>query len=486
MVEQPQRRTSTGDEAVAFDPRARAWVTKAAAGRDGLAHVPHLDGALRVDETSLAEGADDFGHLVHHLPAAVLRPESTADVVEMVRFCDAHGIEVAARGQGHSTYGQAQVAGGLVIETGSLDRIGAVEAGHVTVGAGVLWSTLTRETLRHGLTPPVLTDYLDLSVGGTLSVGGLGGQVHRFGAQVDNVTELEVVTGAGEKVTCSPTRQPDLFRAVLAGLGQCAVIVSATLRLVTAPETVRHFLLPYTDLETFLADQRLLAGDPRFTYVEGMVAADDAGAYTTYVLEAAAYGPPAGPEPDDAELLRGLRYDRSGPVAAETLPYIDFLDRLAVGVAELQRAGLWSWAHPWLNLLLPGDRAVELARTLLDGFAGHDVGPGGTVLLYPLVQRHLHTPLLRVPDDPVPYLLAVLWTLDPADQAAVTARTAANRAAYETVRAVGGTQYPVGTVPMTPDDWRGQYGKVWEEFAAAKRRYDPRGLLAPGQHVFTG
>jgi FAD/FMN-containing dehydrogenase len=61
---------------------------------------------------------------------------------------------------------------------------------------------------------------------------------------------------------------------------------------------------------------------------------------------------------------------------------------------------------------------------------------------------------------------------------------AANHAAYETVRAAGGTQYPVGTVPMSAADWRRQYGRAWEEFAAAKRRYDPRGLLAPGQAVF--
>ncbi|MFE2597354.1 FAD-binding protein [Streptomyces sp. NPDC059396] len=494
MAEQTERPTglragAAGTGVVAFDPRTRMWVTEAEAetraGRAGLVQVPRLDGSLRSDEVPLAEGADDFGHIVHHVPAAVLEAESADDVVEMITFCDTYRVEVAARGQGHGTYGQAQVAGGLVIETGSLIRIGPVRAGQVTVGAGAVWSAVARETLRYGLTPPVFTDYLELSVGGTLSVGGLGGQAHRFGAQVDNVTALEVVTGTGELVSCSPTRQPDLFRAVLAGLGQCAVIVSATLRLVTAPETVRHFLLPYTDLETFLADQRLLAGDERFTYVEGSVEADGEGAYTEYVLEAVAYGPPAGPERDDAELLRGLRYDRSAPLTAETLGYYDFLDRLAAGVADLQHAGFWSWAHPWLNLLLPGDRAAELSRTLLDGLAGQDTGPGGAVLLYPLVRRHLRTPLLRVPDDPVPYLLAVLWTLDPAHPAAVSARTAANHAAYETVRAAGGTQYPVGSIPMTAADWRGQYGTVWETFAAAKRRYDPHDLLAPGQHIFT-
>ncbi|MCL2553757.1 MAG: FAD-binding protein [Actinomycetia bacterium] len=500
MLPQPTRRNvlhglAAGVGVIAFDPLTHSWVSGRTTPKDGaggaFAHVPPLDGTLLTDPASLAADADDFGHIVHRSPGAVLRPGSVADIVTMVRFCNAHGIRIAARGQGHGTNGQAQVDGGLVIETTPLNSIGPVCAGPagsgtgtVTVGAGAVWSAVVHATLAQGLTPPVFTDYLELSVGGTLSVGGLGGQSHLYGAQVDNVTELQVVTGAGDLVTCSPSRRADLFQAVLAGLGQCAVIVSATLRLVTAPTSVRHFLLPYTDLATFVDDQRRLAADNRFAYVEGEVAPDADGAFTGYVLEAVAYGPPAGPEPDDAALLSGLRYDRSGAVTAETLGYFDFLDRLAGGVAALEQAGLWSWAHPWLNLLLPGDRVAGLARTLLDQLAGQQVGPGGVVLLYPLTGSRLHAPLLRVPDDPVPYLLAVLWTLDPADPDAIAARTAANHAAYELVRAAGGTQYPVGTIPMTPDDWRAQYGRTWPTFTAAKHRYDPHNLLAPGQHVF--
>jgi FAD/FMN-containing dehydrogenase len=64
-------------------------------------------------------------------------------------------------------------------------------------------------TLAHRLTPPVFTDYLELSVGGTLSAGGIGGTSPRFGGQVDNVAELEVVTGAGERMVCSPHQRAD-------------------------------------------------------------------------------------------------------------------------------------------------------------------------------------------------------------------------------------------------------------------------------------
>ncbi|MFD5818575.1 FAD-binding protein [Streptomyces sp. NPDC127038] len=491
MPRTPSRRTAlqglaaAGAAVVGFDPFTRSWAasTTGANGRP-LAGLPRLDGTVHTDDASLTADADDFGHIVHRRPAAVLRPGSVRDIVAMVRFCNKHGVSVAPRGQGHATQGQAQVDGGLIIETAPLASIGPVgpDSTTVTVGAGARWSQVARAALAHGLTPPTFTDYLELSVGGTLSVGGIGGQTHRQGAQVDNVTELQVVTGAGDLVRCSPDRRPDLFHAVLAGLGQCAVIVGATLRLVPAPATVRHYLLPYDDLRTFLDDQRLLVEEGRFGYVEGQVSADADGAFRGYVIEAVAYGPPVGPAPDDTALLRGLRHDPAGAQVSD-LGYYDFLDRLAASVAALQEAGLWAFAHPWLNLLLPGRSAAALAESLLADLTPADLGPG-VVLLYPVLRAKLHAPLLRVPDDRVSYLLAVLRTTPPEDTATVDRLLAANRAAYDTVHAAGGTHYPVGSVPFDAADWREHFGPAYRRLAAARHTYDPRGILVPGQGVF--
>ncbi|WP_413755412.1 FAD-binding protein [Streptomyces sp. MMBL 11-3] len=491
MSRTPPRRVAlrglaaVGTAVIGFDPFTRSWAATASGGGRPLYEVPGLDGSLHTDEASLSAAADDFGHVVHRRPAAVLRPGSVDDVVTMVRFCGRHGIPVAPRGQGHGTNGQAQAEGGLVVEMSPLAAVRPVVPGStsVRVGAGARWSEVARATLVHGLTPPVFTDYLELSVGGTLSVGGLGGQAHRVGAQVDNVLELEVVTGAGELTRCSPTRRRELFHAVLAGLGQCAVIVGATVRLVPAPESVRRYVLPYDDLRTFLDDQRLLVRERRFAYVEGQVVEDTSGRFRRYVIEAAAYGPPAGEAPDDAALLRGLRHDPLG-VEVTDLTYYAFLDRIAPGVAALKEAGLWAYAHPWLDVLLPGRAAGEVAGRILDALTPADLGPGGVVLLYPLVRKHLRTPLFRAPDDPVPYLLAVLRTTPPGDPATVRRLLAANRSAYDLARAAGGTWYPTGSVPFDNGDWQRHFGPAWPRLAAAKKRYDPRGILTPGQAIF--
>src|SRR5262245_17245323 len=107
-----RRRTVLGGAAaaavIAFDPVGPGWVAGADATAGGI-DVPGLDGELVVDPQSLAEAADDYGHIVHRYPVAVLRPGSVRDIVTMVRFANAHRIRVAMRGQGHSVFGQAQV-----------------------------------------------------------------------------------------------------------------------------------------------------------------------------------------------------------------------------------------------------------------------------------------------------------------------------------------------------------------------------------------
>lgn len=57
------------------------------------------------------------------------------------------------------------------------------EGDRVVVEAGATWSDVLRATLAQGKAPPVLTDYLELSVGGTLIVGGVGGTTSAFGAR---------------------------------------------------------------------------------------------------------------------------------------------------------------------------------------------------------------------------------------------------------------------------------------------------------------
>ncbi|MCC5670535.1 FAD-binding protein [Nostoc sp. CHAB 5784] len=464
---------------IGFDLTTRSWVTSASA-TSVFESLPSLDGVLYTDNATLTDASIDFGNIIHRQPIAVLKPGSIEDIVQVIQFARTHKLKVAPRGQGHSTYGQSQVEAGIVIDLSTLNKIHFIGTDRAIVDAGVVWSQLLQQTLGMGLTPPVLTDYIELSVGGTLSVGGIGGATHRYGVQVDNVLELKVVTGIGHLETCSLSYNRNLWFAVLAGLGQCGIIVQATVKLIPATTNARVFQLYYDDLATFTHDQRQIINDERFNYVEGQLVSNNAGGWR-YLLEAASfYSPPS--VPNNSLLLTGLNYTR-GTQQIEDKTYFDFLNRLAPTVAFLKSIGVWSNPHPWLDLFVPGSAVNSFVGEVAANLTLADTGLG-PILLYPVKTNRFNLPLFRVPTEEIVFLFSILRTAVPPEDAVVTRMLSDNRKLFEQNRDLGGYKYSVDAIPFSPHDWQQHYRPVWGNFVSAKRRYDPDNLLTPGQGIF--
>ncbi|WP_408891262.1 FAD-binding protein [Myxococcus faecalis] len=465
--------------AVAFNPMSRSWASTPEAGAVPL---PPLDGELLLDEASRTAASDDFGHIRHHTPWAVLVPGSVKDIVAMVRFARRQGLKIAAArglGESHSTFGQSQVPAGIVVDMSALATLHELDQDSAWVDAGVRWHELLQASLPSGKSPPVLTDYIELSIGGTLSAGGIGGQAFRWGLQVDNVLELDVVTGRGELVRCSRWRERPLFDAVRSGLGQFGIIVRARVRLVDVQPRARTYLALYDDLHRFLEDQRRLIEDGRFDYVEGSVVSSNGG--RAYQLEVVKYFTP-GSEPQDSRLLAGLRF-QPGTLQVTDGSYLDFANRLAPLIQLLKQLGVWGFPHPWLDMFVPARCAEEFVQEVLAQTTDADMGQG-PILLYPFRASALTTPFLRTPNDRHVFLFSLLRTAIPPTPENVAALVQKNRAIVDRLTALGGKIYPVDAVPLSPADWRRHFHPHWERFAHAKRRYDPDHVLTPGQGIF--
>jgi cytokinin dehydrogenase len=245
--------------------------------RSHAGETPTPGGDLNSDPNIRAAAARDFGQLVYKQPRAVFRPATRSDIAGLMRHATQQGLKVAARGQGHSIYGRALAEDGIVIDMGTVNTIHTVQPDRIVVEAGATWGSVLEATLAKGLTPPVLTNYLGLSIGGTIAVGGIGATSSRHGMQTDQIVELDVVTGDGNELTCSATSNPDLFNAVRAGLGQCGIITQATLRLVRAPDRVRRYQLLYRDLASLTSDQRRALTEQRFDQLQGALLPDRGG-----------------------------------------------------------------------------------------------------------------------------------------------------------------------------------------------------------------
>lgn len=210
-----------------------------------------IQGTVDYDAFFTGLAGKDFGGMNRTLPAAVVRPAGSSDVATVIKAAQTTpNLTVAARGNGHSINGQAMANKGLVIDMRamgdhpSLNVITTSSDSYADVSGGALWEdVLKRCVLGYGLAPRSWTDYLALTVGGTLSNAGVSGQSFRYGPQTSNVTELEVVTGKGETVICSESVRSDLFFSVLGGLGQFGVITRARIPLQKAPDMVRFATL---------------------------------------------------------------------------------------------------------------------------------------------------------------------------------------------------------------------------------------------------
>lgn len=467
------------------------WVTAASATESGVALVPALDGTLETAPAAIGNFSKDFGNLITGVPRAVLRPGSVRDVVSMVNYARRNDLTIAMNGQSgtgqdiesHSSYGQAQVPGGISIDAKGLSKIHFIRPDIAMVDAGVTWAALTDAALAHGRTPPALTDYLHLSVGGTISVGGIGGTVQKHGLLCDTVEMIEIVTGDGRRLVASRAIRPDLFNAALAGGGQVGIIVRAAIRLVAAPTRALLMNLFYDDLATYLADQEKILNDGRFSHQEGEIVRqpDDSGWW--YKIEAVTYYTPP-TVPDQAALLAGLRDDRPSAQTAE-FSYHDWIFRLDPFEAFLKDGGYWDQPKPWLSLILPASQTQTFIRSVVAELTPADLGVGFAGL-YPFSRSKLTRPLFALPDssEPVLYLFDLLRFPFP-DDPGIPGMLAHNRRLYDQAVALGAKRYLVGAVPdMTSLDWRRHFGRHWSRLVAAKRQFAPDTVLTPGQGFF--
>ncbi|KAJ8513028.1 hypothetical protein OPV22_003462 [Ensete ventricosum] len=487
-----------------------------------------VEGQLSLDPAEVAAAGADFGGLARAEPVAVMRPGSAGDVAGLVRaaYGSARGFPVSARGHGHSTGGQALAPGGVVIEM-SRGRLEprpkpayspSTGEYYVDVWGGDLWIDVLNWTLANGgLAPKSWTDYLYLSVGGTLSNAGISGQAFHHGPQISNVYELDVVTGKGELITCSEEQNSELFHGVLGGLGQFGIITRARIALEQAPQRVRWIRVLYSDFGTFTRDQEHLISlhgsrpSQRFDYVEGFVIVDEglinnwrssffspknpvkissvgANGGVLYCLEMTKNYDDSSADTIDQvveALLRQLSFIPA-TVFTTDLPYVDFLDRVHKAELRLRAKGLWEVPHPWLNLFVPASRIADFDRGVFRGILGNRTS--GPILIYPM-NKHKWDDRSSVvtPDEEVFYLVAFLRSaLSDSDDSTQSLGylSQQNQKILEFCDEVGIEikQY----LPHHPSrtEWARHFGPKWGRFVRRKAQFDPKFILGTGQGIF--
>jgi cytokinin dehydrogenase len=435
--------------------------------------------SVSVDAAGRAVASTDFGNLVRGEALAIVTPRDKHELARALAFANERRLSFTARGTGRSSGGQSVAKKSVTLELSRLDRVEAVDAERreIRCEPGARWRAVVEATLARGLVPRVLPLNLDLTVGGTISVGGVGSTSHRFGTAAANVAAIEAVTGDGRLLHSAD--EPELLAATLAGLGRAAVITSATLALRPAPAKVHTYYLLYDEFAPWLADLERARNEQRFEHVDGFCSANVQGLRNVpggrRPFARWFYGLHLSVEhdgdalPDRAAMLAGLQprwcvHEEENGAAA-------YAARADPRFEAMAKAGAFALPHPWLECLVPFESVPELLPRVLE-MLPLVLGDGHRVAL---LAKQGAPPLFALPDAQNVALIAVLPMGVPPNVLADV--LPALRAVNSLLLDRGGKRYLAGWLELDEAGWRAHYGDRYAKLLDVKRRFDPNGVL---------
>ena len=164
------------------------------------------------------------------------------------------------------------------LDVSGLDGVLSVDtvARTADVGAMCTYEELVRATLKYGLAPLVVPQLKTITVGGAATGLGIESSSFRNGLPHDGIVEMDVLTGAGEILTISPTQNSDLYYGFPNSYGTLGYATRIRIRLEPVPPFVALRHLPFSsvgDLQQTMTDivDTGRCDGTRVDYLDGVV-----------------------------------------------------------------------------------------------------------------------------------------------------------------------------------------------------------------------
>jgi len=177
-----------------------------------------------------------FNLTVVQQPALVALPADAEDVIEIVEFARANGMQVAAQRTGHNAEPLGALDDVILVKTDDLKGVEIdAERRIARVGAGSKWADVVPPAsdlglaALHGSTP-------DVSVAGYSLGGGVGWYARKLGLSTNSIAAIELITADGRLRRVDAVDDPDLFWALRGGGGNFGIVTALEVELHSIPD----------------------------------------------------------------------------------------------------------------------------------------------------------------------------------------------------------------------------------------------------------
>ena len=202
-----------------------------------------LDGKVVLPSDQRFDGARRAWNLaIDQRPAAVVFPESAAEVAAAVGYAADRGLRIAAQGTGHNAGPLGALTNTVLLRT---DRMRGIRVDPVAriarAEAGVVWLDVVQAAAEHGLAA-LAGSSPDVGVVGYTLGGGMSFLGRRYGLAANNVRAIEMVTADGRRVRADREHESELFWALRGGGGGFGIVTAIEFRLFPLTEAYAGIL----------------------------------------------------------------------------------------------------------------------------------------------------------------------------------------------------------------------------------------------------
>ncbi len=210
------------------------------------------------DETHRKNYASDHTEDFVFMPEVVLKPEVSAEVSAIMRYCNEWHIPVTVRGAGSGLSGAClPIHGGVVLSMERMNRIIEIDErnGQVITEPGVITEVLQNAVRDKGLFyPPDPASRGMCFIGGNVAHNSGGPKAVKYGVVKDYVLNLEVVLPDGKIMwtgarTLKNSTGYNLTQLFVGSEGTLGVITKIVLKLIPYPPYNLLLLVPFSSAE---------------------------------------------------------------------------------------------------------------------------------------------------------------------------------------------------------------------------------------------